>query len=612
MLSKNRAQNWKSRFEVSNIPYSTVAKKDQNRGLLFSNQSGLTQWYSWDRVSDSLTPLTSTPGGHSNFAYLSPLGDAAYTLQDDAGNEIGHYVRYEIGAEAESAPVDISPELPPYASFGFSMSDSGRRLGFIAVYDDLFHIYVADIDADGTLSPVRLVTKRPETMTGMRLSADGKIIYVNLNLRRAALNFSLLALDAESGEALRLLDDGEGVNLGIVMTSPTDASVLAKTSKTGVDTLFLWDPLTGNRRDLQFEGAIGTIRALDWSADGKTLLGYALHQAQQSIFKHNLETGETMMLPSLSGIVGRAYFLGADQDIVMHHESSTRSMRMLVVDGHDGRIKQTLFEPEEIAPGIAWRSIEYASTDGTMIQAWLALPSGAGDGPFPTILKTHGGPTAVQTDVYAPDAQTWLEHGYAFLSINYRGSITFGKPFQDQILGNLGYWEVEDMVAARAWLVEEGIARPDAVFLEGRSYGGYLTLQAMGLYPGLWAGGMGTVAIADWSIQFEDTADTLRSYQISLLGGTPADVPEVYRKSSPITYVDQVDAPVLIIQGRQDTRTPARPIEMYEARMRELGKEIEVYWYDTGHAGAYASVEEAIKHMALRLDFAAKVLDRLA
>ena len=102
--------------------------------------------------------------------------------------------------------------------------------------------------------------------------------------------------------------------------------------------------------------------------------------------------------------------------------------------------------------------------------------------------------------------------------------------------------------------------------MTGWSYGGYLTLMGLGKRPDLWAGGMAGIAIADWTVQWEDTADTLRGYQEALFGGTQRDVPDRYRASSPISYAEQVRAPVLIIQGRNDTRTPARPVEMYERK----------------------------------------------
>jgi dipeptidyl aminopeptidase/acylaminoacyl peptidase len=203
-------------------------------------------------------------------------------------------------------------------------------------------------------------------------------------------------------------------------------------------------------------------------------------------------------------------------------------------------------------------------------------------------------------------SQCWLDHGFAYLTINYRGSTTFGREFLEKIWGNVGYWEVEDMVAARTWLVTQGIAKPDHVFLTGWSYGGYLTLQGLGTHPELWAGGMAGIAVADWAMAHVDTTDTLRSVRALRFGGTPEEIPERYAASSPITYAEQVKAPVLIIQGRNDTRTPPRSIEMYEAKMKSLGKDVEVHWFDAGH-GSF-SVEQNIQFQELMLRFAYRIL----
>jgi len=121
------------------------------------------------------------------------------------------------------------------------------------------------------------------------------------------------------------------------------------------------------------------------------------------------------------------------------------------------------------------------------------------------------------------------------------------------------------MVAGRQWLVDQNIAKADLIFLTGWSYGGYLTLFGLGKTPELWAGGMAGIAITDWVMSYEDSAETLRGYQAALFGGTPEEKPEQFRLSSPIIYAESVKAPVEIIQGRNDSRTPARPVEVYEA-----------------------------------------------
>jgi dipeptidyl aminopeptidase/acylaminoacyl peptidase len=207
---------------------------------------------------------------------------------------------------------------------------------------------------------------------------------------------------------------------------------------------------------------------------------------------------------------------------------------------------------------------------------------------------------------FDPESQTWIDHGFAFLTLNYRGSTTFGRDFQEKIWGDFGHWEVEDMAAAHAWLVQQGIAQADQIFLTGWSYGGYLTLLGLGKRPELWAGGMAGAAITDWRLNYEDQADTLRGYTVLALGGTPDEAPARYAASSPLSYAAQVNAPILIIQGRNDTRTPPRQVEIYATKLRELGKSITVHWHDTGHAGG--EVELGLQHQELMLQFARSIV----
>jgi dipeptidyl aminopeptidase/acylaminoacyl peptidase len=165
---------------------------------------------------------------------------------------------------------------------------------------------------------------------------------------------------------------------------------------------------------------------------------------------------------------------------------------------------------------------------------------------------------------------------------------------------------MEDLAAAGHWLIKEGIAQPDAILLTGWSYGGYNTLMGLSKWPDLWAGGMAGIAISDWAMMYEDSADTLKGYMVALFGGTPQEKPEQYRISSPITYAENIKAPVLIIQGRNDTRAPARPIEVFEQTLKALGKSIEVHWFDAGHLGV--GIEQDIQDLEIMLGFAYRVL----
>jgi len=249
------------------------------------------------------------------------------------------------------------------------------------------------------------------------------------------------------------------------------------------------------------------------------------------------------------------------------------------------------------------RTVSFPSTDGTLIQAWVGEPEG--DGPFPTILSIHGGPEGVSSDVYGPRLASWLDHGYAVCALNYRGSITFGREYQQAIWGDIGHWETEDLAATAAWLVDQGIAAPRSIVLTGGSYGGYLTLLGLGRLPALWAGGVAIVAVGDWVRMYDETADALRAYQEQMFGGPPDELPERYRVASPITYVDDVAAPVLVIQGSNDTRCPPGQFRAFEEAALAAGKTIEVEWFEAGHIGP--SMEQIVEQQERSLAFAARL-----
>ena len=507
-------------------------------------------------------------------------------------------------------PEDITPDLPSYSSFDMAVSLAGNRAAFIAADADGFHLHSVDLGPGSTVGEPRLLHESERLIDGLFLSEEGYVAVVSSTERTGMQHFSLVAFGAVSGVKIRELWDGPESSIRGAGFSPVtdDLRILATTNRTGVRRPLVWNVRTGARIDFAVDELDGDVVPMDWSLDGRRVLLCEHHRAVQQLFVYDLEGHTVRRLDHPQGTFdsgsGDVYW-GPEGEIYTGWQDSTHPQQLIALDGQTGCHLRTVLPAAEVPPSHPWRSITFTSSDGQQIQAWLGLPEG--EGPFPAILETHGGPEYAVTEEFSPSAQAWLDHGFAYLIINFRGSTTFGRAFQEQIWGNLGYWEVEDMAAARDWLVDQGVANPDQILLTGWSYGGYLTLLALGRRPDLWAGGMAGVAIADWAMMYEDCAETLRGYQAALFGGTPEEKAEQYAVSSPITYAENVAAPVLIIQGHNDTRTPPRPVQAYEEKLRSLGKPIEVVWFDAGHGG-WAQVELGIEHQALMLRFAYRVL----
>jgi dienelactone hydrolase len=601
--------DWESRFRAPAILLSAIAPNDPSRGLISSNASGAVQLYTWAPETGQLTQLTHEPLGRI-IGELSPDGRWACYLRDNGGNELGHFVALPTDGGAE---VDMTPGLAAYAGEVLVFSRHGGIVGFVTVSDDTFVARVGRFDA-GRVTDLRAVHSTRAGVFAMALSADGSFLVLSSSHRSSGLEFSLLTVDATTGDPGPELWDGPGTSLVVSGCSPVsgDQRILATTNRTGQERALVWDRATNARIDLPDDAPPGDMLPLDWSPDGERVLLCRIDRAVQSLYIWELQDKRVRPLDHPVGaFIGyrrqnASYFHPGRDEIVARWEDFASPRRLIGLDPVTGRMTRTLIDAGIVPPGAAFTSEEIPTGDGGSVQAWLARP--AGPAPYPVILSTHGGPTAASLPNFDPQAQAYVDAGFAVLHLNYHGSTTFGREFEQSIWGRLGELELQDMAAANAWLIEQGIGRPDAIFLTGWSYGGYLTLLALGRLPDLWAGGMAGVAIADWRMNYEDSTDLLRGYQRMLFNGEPEDpgVAEAYRAGSPLTYVDDVRAPVLIIQGRNDTRTPARPVEVYVQRLRDRGHPVEIDWFDAGHTGG--DDELSIEQTRRIIEFARSVL----
>lgn len=611
MLTKPQLDHhavWKQRFRAPVVLGTQIAPANPTRGLAVGNATGTYQLYAWDVPSDTLRLLTERPTGII-LAELSGDGRYVYYLDDQLGNEVGHLVRIPF---ENGAPHDLTPDLPPYSCWAFASNGSGSHLGFTAADHEGFRAYSLETNADGDIGARRCLFHSRKLAIGPMHSYDGTVAIVVTTERANMQHYNLLAFDTVTGAQIAELWDGPGISMepSGFAPKPGDLRLLGTSTRSGVKRPFMWDLRTLTRHDIDCASLAGEVVPVDWSPDGTRVLLCHFAKAVQHLYLYNVATGALKQLRHPSGTYAffprSGTYFGPNGEIFAQWQDAAHPPQLIALDGETGTKTRTLLTAGEVPPGQAWTSIAFASSDGQMIQGWLGQPEGPG--PFPTILHTHGGPETVTTEVYGPVSQAWMDHGFAILTINYRGSTTFGREFQEKIWGDVGHWEMEDVASARRWLVREGIAHPDQIFLTGWSYGGYNTLMGLGKWSDLWAGGMAGIAISDWAMMYEDSADTLKGYLVALFGGTPQEKAEQYRLSSPITYADRVKAPVLIIQGRNDTRTPARPIEVYEQKLKTLGKSVEVHWFDAGHIGA--GVEQDIKHFELMLRFVYRVLEQ--
>ena len=190
--------------------------------------------------------------------------------------------------------------------------------------------------------------------------------------------------------------------------------------------------------------------------------------------------------------------------------------------------------------------------------------------------------------------------------VNYRGSTGYGSAWRDALTARIGHTELADVAAVHDHLVAAGLVDPARSVLAGYSWGGFLTLLGLGTQPSRWAAGIGGVPVADYTQAYESEMEPLQAYDRALFGGSPDDVPTAYQEPSPLTYVDQVSAPVVILAGENDPRCPIRQIDTYLDALAERGANYAHYRYEAGHGSMV--VEERIRQVACEIAFARAAL----
>jgi len=222
-----------------------------------------------------------------------------------------------------------------------------------------------------------------------------------------------------------------------------------------------------------------------------------------------------------------------------------------------------------------------------MISAFLWMPFNLKrDGTNPGVVLPHGGPTGQTVDYFNQDAAAFASRGYICIAPNVRGSTGYGLEFQKANIKDLGGGDLQDEVYAARFLVDTGYADPKKIGITGGSYGGYMTLMAVGKTPDVWAAAVEEYGIINWFTMLQHEDPFLQEYEKSILGD-PVKDRSVYEDDSPLKYIRNAKAPLLVLQGDNDIRVPKEEAEQVVQTLKGAGKTVDAHYYSNeGHGFA--------------------------
>lgn len=589
--------DWEKRFRAPRVGLPEWAEDAPQRSLFVSNTTGTFELYAWDRGTGAQRQVTDRPNGTSD-GTLSPDGEWVWWFRDTDGDEFGVWVRQPFGGGPDE---EATPGLEASYPAGLALGKDGTAVVGRSTDEDGTTIHVVRPGGAEPVAPVEIYRHAESGGVG-DLSEDGTLIVVEHTEHGDAMHSSLRVVRLD-GSTVAELDDTRGgqeeLGLECLGFAPVagDTRLLVAHQRRGRWEPMVWDVATGEETALAIE-LPGDVAA-EWYPDGSALLVVHSYQARSEIFRYELATGALSRLETPAGSVSGAT-ARPDGTVEFLWSSAAEPSEVRSTTG-----ATVLEAPGFRAPSSLPVEDVWVEGPGGRVHALVQKPLNT-EGPFPTVFEIHGGPTWHDSDAFAAGPAAWLDHGFAVVRVNYRGSTGYGREWTDALKHRVGLIELEDIAAVREWAVGSGLADPAKLVLSGGSWGGFLTLLGLGTQPDAWSLGLAAVPVADYVAAYDDEMEPLKALDRTLFGGSPQDVPDRYEASSPITYVGQVKAPVYISAGMNDPRCPIRQIDNYVERLEGLGKTHEVYRYDAGHGSLV--VEERIKQLRLELDFALRHL----
>jgi dipeptidyl aminopeptidase/acylaminoacyl peptidase len=524
--------------------------------------------------------------------------------------------------------------------FAVAVSPDGKWVMYQSDYAgaEIFDLFV--VPANGG-APINLTRSADESETAPLFSADSKTIAFSQRLKtEPSNNIAVMDLATRTVRVLTSERDPE-MNWVAVAFTKDGRQLIANRSRVGATESAIWsidvsggEPMRISPSGARYDAATGLSRDGHWialttqtsagdrqaavldmtthemtleksdqweqtsgrfSSDGRTTLLVTNVDGRDSVSTYNVVTRQTEQLPLPSGV--NSDFFGTLPDfspdgskILFPHESGNTPLDYWVFDRASRtaapvtRLAMASIDPARL-PGA--QVVHYRSADGTLISALVWMPFNlARDGHAAAVVLPHGGPTGQTTDRFDRTATALASRGYVVIAPNPRGSTGYGGAFLAANRRDLGGGDLDDEIYGARFLVATGYVDPSRIGITGGSYGGYMTLMAVAKTPELWAAGVEEYGIVNWSSMYERSSPGLRHYQMGLLGDPTTDK-GIYDAASPLTYLKNTKAPLLVLQGDNDVRVPREEAEQVVATLKQSGDVVEAHYYpDEGHVFA--------------------------
>ena len=520
--------------------------------LMSSDASGVFNVYSLAVDGGATEQLTQSTNNAVFAVSWFPADDRILYTYDGGGNELNHvFVREIDGSTRDLTPGD---EL---------------KAGFLAWAKDGQSFYLTSTERDGKSFDIYrysvsdysrdLLFENP----GFQISAisdDGRWIALDKPRTSADSDIFVVDLQRDNPEPMLITSHMGNVSYGTYEFTRDNKSLVYATNEFGeFDQAWKYDLQSGESSVLV--EADWDVSYVIFSPSGRYQVAGVNADARTEVTVVDTQSGDEVNLPELPPGDLRNIRFSADEThiaLIVNADDSPSNIYVIdLAEGHTHQLTQALNPAIDQSHLVSSEVIRYKSFDGLEIPSVLYRPHGASaQNPVPALVLVHGGPGGQTRTGYRAMVQHLVNHGYAILGANNRGSSGYGKTFNHLDDKRHGEEDLQDIVYGRAYLDSLDWVDGSRVGIIGGSYGGYMVAAALAFEPEAFEVGIDIFGVTNWVRTLENIPPWWEANKEALYDemGDPATDAERHRKISPLFHAENIVKPMLVVQGANDPR----------------------------------------------------------
>lgn len=530
-----------------------VWSPDDKELLVHSDESGIFNAYALTVAGGGKKPLTSSTTDSTFAVSWFPEDVRVLFTADQGGNEINHLYVRELSGETR----DLTPGANVKAMFAGWSADSEDFFVLTTQRDpksfDLYRYAAKDY------SRTR-VFRNDDALAISAVSPDGR--YVALVKPRTSADSDIYLLDTQAAKPMpQLITKHEGnVTHGAYDFTRDSKQLVYSTDEHGEFTqAWTYDVASGDKSPLI--EADWDVAFVTFSDSGRFRVSGTNEDARTVVRILNTKTGKQIELPGLPpGDLAQIRFSRDERNLALMLSSDTSPNDVYTVDltaRRSARLTQALNPQIKEADLVATQVVRYKSFDGLEIPSILYRPrSAAAQNKVPALVWVHGGPGGQSRTGYSATVQHLVNHGYAVLAANNRGSSGYGKTFFHMDDKKHGDVDLKDIVHAKNYLASLDWVDGERIGIIGGSYGGYMVGAALAFEPEVFDVGVNIFGVMNWVRTLTSIPPWWASIKESFYDemGDPATDGERHRRISPLFHAKNIRVPLLVVQGANDPR----------------------------------------------------------